>query len=78
MTDKQQKPYGLWDSPITALSVSQGIRLNEVQWDANGEFLVWLEGRSDIGMLVASQLGEAGVDLNGEMSCRGGVGYGGG
>lgn len=78
MTDKQQKPYGLWDSPITALSVSQGIRLNEVQWDANGEFLVWLEGRSDIGMLVASQRGEAGVDLNGEMSCRGGVGYGGG
>lgn len=78
MTDKQQKPYGLWDSPITALSVSQGVRLNEVQWDANGEFLVWLEGRSDIGMLVASQQGEAGVDLNGEMSCRGGVGYGGG
>ena len=27
MTDKQQKPYGLWDSPITALSVSQGCLL---------------------------------------------------
>ncbi|MBW6471970.1 MAG: S9 family peptidase [Anaerolineaceae bacterium] len=78
MTDKQQKPYGLWESPITALSVSQGIRLNEVQWDTNSEFLVWLEGRSDRGVLVASQVGEAGVDLNGEMSCRGGVGYGGG
>ncbi len=78
MTDKQLKPYGLWDSPITALSVSQGIRLNEVQWDTDGESLVWLEGRSDRGVLVASQVSEAGLDLNGEMSCRGGVGYGGG
>lgn len=78
MTNKQSKPFGLWNSPITALSVSQGIRLNEVQWDPQGEFLVWLEGRSDSGILVASQRGEASVDLNGEISCRGGVGYGGG
>jgi dipeptidyl aminopeptidase/acylaminoacyl peptidase len=78
MTNKQSKPFGLWESPVTPLSVSQGIRLNEVQWEPQGEYLVWLEGRSDNGMLVASQKGEAGVDLNGEISCRGGVGYGGG
>ncbi len=78
MADKMQKPYGLWDSPITALSVSQGIRLNDVQWDRQGGSLVWLEGRSGVGMLVAKPLDDAGFDLNGEISCRGGVGYGGG
>jgi len=78
MADKMQKPYGLWDSPITALSVSQGIRLNDVQWDRQGGSLVWLEGRSGVGMLVAKPLDDAGFDLNGVISCRGGVGYGGG
>jgi|AutmiccommuBRH23_1029490.scaffolds.fasta_scaffold00054_105 dipeptidyl aminopeptidase/acylaminoacyl peptidase len=78
MKEKKEKPFGLWDSPITALSISQGIRLNDVQWDTHGETLVWLEGRSDIGMLVASRNFEAGTDLNGEISCKGGVGYGGG
>ena len=78
MKEKKEKPFGLWDSPITALSISQGIRLNDVQWDTDGETLVWLEGRSDIGMLVANQKFEAGTDLNGEISCKGGVGYGGG
>jgi dipeptidyl aminopeptidase/acylaminoacyl peptidase len=75
---KKLKPFGLWDSPITALSISQGIRLNEVQWDSDGKTLVWLEGRSDLGMVVASSNHEAGIDLNGEISCKGGVGYGGG
>ena len=75
---KMQKPYGLWESPITAVSVSQGIRLNDVQWDRDGDSLVWLEGRSGIGMLVAKPGDAAGYDLNGEISCRGGVGYGGG
>ncbi|MDO9086629.1 MAG: S9 family peptidase [Anaerolineaceae bacterium] len=78
MKEKKEKPFGLWDSSITALSISQGIRLNDVQWDTDGETLVWLEGRSDIGMLVANRKFEAGTDLNGEISCKGGVGYGGG
>jgi len=78
MSTTQKKPFGLWESPITALSVSQGIRLNEVQWESQGEYLVWLEGRSDSGMLVARQGQEADFELNGEISCRGGVGYGGG
>ena len=78
MGKKQQKPFGLWESPVTALSVSQGIRLNDVQWNSDGKTLVWLEGRSDVGMLVAKNEQEAEMDLNGEISCRGGVGYGGG
>jgi dipeptidyl aminopeptidase/acylaminoacyl peptidase len=78
MAVTMRKSYGLWDSPITALSVSQGIRLNDVQWDREGGSLVWLEGRSGVGMLVAKPQDAAGFDLNGEISCRGGVGYGGG
>ena len=78
MANTQKKPFGLWDSPITALSVSQGIRLTDVKWDSNGEHLVWLEGRSDNGVLVAKKGQEAGYDLNGEISSRGKVGYGGG
>jgi dipeptidyl aminopeptidase/acylaminoacyl peptidase len=75
---KQNKPYGLWTSPISAEELSQGIRLNEVRWDAEKENLVWLEGRSGQGVLVASDTKEPGWDLNQEISCRGGVGYGGG
>lgn len=78
MGTKQQKIFGLWQSPISALSVSQGIRFTDVQWDSDGKTLVWLEGRSDIGMLVVRSGQDAEIDLNGEMSCRGGVGYGGG
>lgn len=75
---KQNKPFGLWPSPISAEVLSQGIRLNEVRWDSKKDTLVWLEGRSGQGVLVASDVKEPGLDLNPEISCRGGVGYGGG
>ncbi len=78
MENKQIKSFGLWESPMSALSISQRLRFNDVQFNSDGETLVWLEGRSDIGMLVSQSGGSAGMDLNGEMSCRGGVGYGGG
>lgn len=75
---KQKQAYGLWKSPISAKGLSQGIRLNEVLWDRSKEQLVWLEGRSGQGVLVSSDTHQPGLDLNIEVSCRGGVGYGGG
>ncbi len=78
MVDKTKQPYGLWGSPISAKGLSQGIRLNEVLWDRNDDQMVWLEGRSAQGVLVFSDTHEPGLDLNVEISCRGGVGYGGG
>lgn len=79
MTEKiKRQPYGLWTSPITANKLSQTVRLEEVGWDSDGKTLVWLEGRSGKGILVAANDQGQGVDLNPDAPCRGGVGYGGG
>ena len=50
--DKQTMQYGLWPSPIGPQSLAEGLRLSDVAWDSDGETLVWLEGRSDRGVLV--------------------------
>ncbi|MBG0770597.1 MAG: S9 family peptidase [Anaerolineaceae bacterium] len=80
--DKAQKKirqaFGTWKSPITPELIGSAIRLSDVQWDSDGRTLVWLEGRSGKGVLVAQPLGEAPYDLSGEVNVRGGVGYGGG
>ncbi len=76
--NKISKPFGLWSSPLSANKLSQGIRIDEAAWDSDGRTLVWLEGRSGKGVLVASKDYEPGKDLNEETPCRGGVGYGGG
>lgn len=73
------QPFGLWPSPISPKFLSQGIRLGDSAWDSDGRTLVWLEGRSDRGVLVASSLnGDAPRDLTDELSVRARVGYGGG
>ena len=72
-------PYGLWPSPITPLSLSQGKRLSDLAWDTDSETLVWLEGRSDRGVLVCSDpQGDAPRDLTSDLNVRARVGYGGG
>jgi dipeptidyl aminopeptidase/acylaminoacyl peptidase len=59
--------------------ISQGLRLSEVAWDSDGQTLVWLEGRSDRGVLVCSRLdGQAPRDLTDELNVRAKLGYGGG
>ena len=78
MNKKSSKPFGLWPSPVTPASLAQGIRLSDVQWDDDGEQLVWLEGRSDRGVLVCAPLGQAPRDLTPTRSVRARVGYGGG
>ncbi len=75
---KQQRPYGLWSSPVSATMIGQSVRLSEAQWDSDGRTLVWLEGRSDRGVLTAQSGAEARRDLTDEQSVRGGIGYGGG
>ena len=82
MSDIQQKrsmQYGLWPSPVAPQSLAEGLRLSDVAWDSDGETMVWLEGRSDRGVLVCLPAGEeAPRDLTTTLSVRARVGYGGG
>ena len=78
MAEKTLRQFGLWDSPIGPRSLAQGLRLSDVAWDSDGETLVWLEGRSDRGVLVCARPGEAPRDLTTDLSVRARVGYGGG
>jgi dipeptidyl aminopeptidase/acylaminoacyl peptidase len=75
---KRRVSYGLWESPITPRQLALGVRLSDLCWDTDGETLVWLEGRSSQGILVAKRRGEAPRDLTVERSVRARVGYGGG
>src|SRR5438132_2436405 len=77
--DKRTMQYGLWPSPIGPQSLAEGLRLSDVAWDSDGETLVWLEGRSDRGVLVCLPPGgDAPRDLTPDLSVRARVGYGGG
>jgi len=78
MTQKRFRQYGLWDSPIQPKSLAYGLRLSGVAWDSDGRTLLWLEGRSDRGVLVCARPGEAPRDLTTDLSVRARVGYGGG
>jgi dipeptidyl aminopeptidase/acylaminoacyl peptidase len=72
-------PYGLWPSPISPAQMAAGLRLSDPTWDSGGEELVWLEGRSDKGVLVARRMDEPSArDLTADRSVRARVGYGGG
>ncbi len=76
---RESLPYGLWPSPITPARVAQSERLRDVAWDTGEECLVWLEERSDRGVLVCRFLdGHAPRDLTSARSVRARVGYGGG
>ncbi len=75
---KMEAPFGTWKSPITPDLIAAATRLSDPQWDTDGKTLLWLEGRSGQGVVVAQPLGEAPYDLTGDRNVRGGVGYGGG
>ena len=78
MSAKQTLPYGLWPSPISPQVMAQSLRLKDVGWDDDGQTLVWLEERSDRGVLVRRTGDDAPCDLTDELSVRARVGYGGG
>jgi len=77
-TNKTTRAYGIWQSEITPDLIAAAIRLSNPLWDTDGQTLVWREGRSGQGVLMAQPLGEAPYELSGQMNVRGGVGYGGG
>ena len=77
-SERQLRQHGTWSSPISASMLAGDKRLSSAQWDSDGETLVWLEGRSDRGVLVAARTGDAPRDLTRELNVRGEVGYGGG
>jgi dipeptidyl aminopeptidase/acylaminoacyl peptidase len=70
--------YGLWPSPLSPQDMAEGTRLSDVAWDSDGQTLVWLEGRSDRGVLVCATGDDAPRDLTTNLSVRARVGYGGG
>jgi dipeptidyl aminopeptidase/acylaminoacyl peptidase len=72
---KDVLPYGLWSSPIKPAMLSRDAKLEDVQWDNDGQTLVWHERR---GGLFAKQGDDAPRQLSGDLRPRGGVGYGGG
>lgn len=74
----KQQLYGLWKSPVTSRALGGQVRLYDVQWDSDGETLVWMEGRGKQGVIVAQRGLDAPRDLNPDHSAGGGVGYGGG
>jgi dipeptidyl aminopeptidase/acylaminoacyl peptidase len=79
MAEKITRQFGLWDSPISPESISRERRLEAVRWDSDQPTLVWLEGRSGHGVLVAHRLdGDAPGDLTSDIDVRAQVGYGGG
>jgi dipeptidyl aminopeptidase/acylaminoacyl peptidase len=75
---KQNKPFGLWPSPVSAALVSTRINLQDVQWNSDGKTLIWHQAHSGKGTLYAKAIGEARQALTDEQNVRAGVGYGGG
>lgn len=77
-TEKILRQCGLWDSPISPLSVARGLSFSDVLWDSDGT-LAWREVRSGWGAIVLQGPGmNAPRDLNSDISSRAKVGYGGG
>lgn len=76
---KQSKPFGTWESPVTPHMLAGSIRLSDVQWDSDGQTLVWHERRGKDGVLVSKKGTDAIRELtDSEFSVAGRVGYGGG
>jgi dipeptidyl aminopeptidase/acylaminoacyl peptidase len=76
---KQIKQYGTWSSPVSPDMLAESLRFNDVQWDTDGQTLVWAENRGKLGILVAQRGINAARDLiDSRLSVKGGVGYGGG
>ncbi len=75
---KKNAPYGLWKSPITPSLLGRKIRLDDVQWADDGKTLIWVEGRSGHGVLVAKTGDDAARDLTGDVPVKPTLGYGGG
>jgi dipeptidyl aminopeptidase/acylaminoacyl peptidase len=71
--------YGTWRSPFTPAVMAGGLRFDDLQWDSDGQTLIWLERRGAASVLVAQTGTDAPRDLTAETDQIGArVGYGGG
>lgn len=71
--------YGTWNSPISGKSIASGISLQDVQWNAAGDTVLWWENRGKTGLLLAKSGRDAPRDLtDASLNVAGRVGYGGG
>lgn len=80
MFDSEENPvrYGHWKSAVSAKMIGSRTPLKDVQWNKDGTCLVWLEQRSDIGLLVCRKGEGKPQELTDGYSVQGGIGYGGG
>jgi dipeptidyl aminopeptidase/acylaminoacyl peptidase len=76
VTERKTKPS--YTSPIMPEDVATSLRLGDAKWDTDGKTLVWLEGRSGVGVLVAQTGEDSPRDLTFDLNVRAEVGYGGG
>ncbi len=60
MENKKEAPFGLWSSQMSAADAGQKLRIEDVQFDSTGTIL-WVEGRSGVGVLVHQELAAPGV-----------------
>jgi dipeptidyl aminopeptidase/acylaminoacyl peptidase len=73
-----RRQFGLWESPLTPISLARGLVFHDLAWDQDGT-LVWHENRSDRGVLVVQAPGrQAPRDLNSDLPVGARLGYGGG
>ncbi len=79
---KKIRQFGLWDSPISPISMARSVGLSGLAWDSGpggSDSLVWLEARGDRSVLMVQPAGNSAPRLlNSEISVRAKVGYGGG
>jgi len=79
MAPVQERPFGLWPSPIGPDQLASDLRLSGVTVAPDGATLAWLEGRGDQSVVVAWQADEGcSRDLTRARRVRARVGYGGG
>lgn len=75
---KVNRPYGLWDSPITTHTLTADNRLYDVKWDTHSGALVWHERRASGHALVVQMPDANPRDLVRETRVGGQLLFGGG
>lgn len=76
---REFRPFGLWESPVTADDAGGDIGLGSPAFDSDGRALAWLERRGDESVVVCRRRGEAApVELTRGRAVRARVFYGGG
>lgn len=78
MISVEKRPFGLWDSPISAQARAGRIRFMDVRWDARRGALAWLERDGQGTRLMARLADGARRALTDTHEISGGEAYGGG